>query len=109
MRRSVRSWLEGHGAAEEEVFDFLVAINEACSNAVEHPIGMNGGDIGLDAEFRGGEVTVVIEDHGEWRPAGPKNDRGRGFEFMHALMENVDVDRSPSGTHVRLRRRLREE
>jgi serine phosphatase RsbU (regulator of sigma subunit)/anti-sigma regulatory factor (Ser/Thr protein kinase)/putative methionine-R-sulfoxide reductase with GAF domain/PAS domain-containing protein len=106
MRRSLRAWLERLGAADEEVFDFLVAVNEACSNAVEHPIGRNGGDIGLDAEMADGEVTIVIEDHGEWRPAGPKNDRGRGFEFMRALMQDVDVDRSPNGTHVRLRRRL---
>ena len=109
MRRSVRAWLEGHGAAEEEVFDFLVAVNEACSNAVEHPLARDDGDIGLDAELTDGDVTIVIEDRGAWRPAGPKTDRGRGFEFMHALMENVDVERSPDGTHVRLRRRLRQE
>ena len=109
MRRSVRAWLEGHGAAEEEVFDFLVAVNEACSNAVEHPLGEEDVDIGLDAELTDGHVTIVIEDRGAWRPAGPKNDRGRGFEFMQALMENVDVERSPDGTHVRLRRRLRQE
>jgi serine phosphatase RsbU (regulator of sigma subunit)/anti-sigma regulatory factor (Ser/Thr protein kinase)/PAS domain-containing protein len=108
LRSALRSWLESHGAADDEVFDILVAVNEACSNAVEHPIGRNGHDVGLDADVIRGEVLIDVRDHGRWRPAGPRNDRGRGFELMQALMENVDVARSPVGTHVRLRRQLRQ-
>jgi PAS domain S-box-containing protein len=107
LRTTLRAWLESHGAAEDEVFDILVAVNEACSNAVEHPIGSNGSDVGLQAEVIDGEVSIDIRDRGRWRPAGERDDRGRGLEFMQALMENVDVARSPDGTHVRLRRQLR--
>jgi anti-sigma regulatory factor (Ser/Thr protein kinase) len=108
LRNALRSWLESNGAAEDEVFEILVAVNEACSNAIEHPIGSDGADVGLDAELVNGEVSIDVRDHGRWRPAGPRNDRGRGFDFMQALMEDVDVARSPDGTHVRLRRQLRQ-
>lgn len=108
LRGRLRSWLESHGAAEDEVFDIVVAVNEACSNAVEHPIGRSGSDVGFEAELIGREVSIDIRDLGPWRPAGPHNDRGRGLEFMRALMENVDIARSPDGTHVRLRRQLRQ-
>ena len=107
VRNTLRSWLESHGAADDEIFDIVVAVNEACSNAIEHPVERDGPDVGLEAEVLDGSVSIDIRDHGRWRPAGPRNDRGRGLEFMRALMENVDVARSPDGTHVRLRRQLR--
>jgi anti-sigma regulatory factor (Ser/Thr protein kinase) len=108
MRGKLAAWLESHGAERDEVFEILVAVNEACSNAVEHPIGGEGTDITLDAELADGEVSIDVRDHGHWRPAEPHTDRGRGFDFMRSLMESVDVARSPDGTHVRLRRRLRQ-
>jgi len=107
MRGSLRAWLEAHGAREDEIFDILVAVNEACSNAIEHPLGRTAPDVTLDAEMVNGGVSLVIGDRGRWRPAGPRGDRGRGLEFMDALMEGVEVSRSDDGTTVHLRRRLR--
>jgi len=106
MRAELRSWLQGAGASDEEVFDILVAVNEACSNAVEHPLGVEKASVTLEAEMTNGEVSILIRDKGSWRPPGPPGERGRGFEFMQALMENVDVTRSDTGTVVRLQRRL---
>jgi len=107
MRSSLRSWLASNGAGEDEIFDILVAVNEACSNAVEHPVGRTGPEVSLDAEVAEGELTIAIRDRGAWRPAGPRGDRGRGLDFMGALMENVEVEPSAGGTTVRLTRRLR--
>jgi serine phosphatase RsbU (regulator of sigma subunit) len=106
MRGSLRSWLEGHGAREEDIFDILVAVNEACSNAVEHPLGGAAYEVALDAELVDGHVSIVVRDQGRWRPAGPRGDRGRGLDFMSALMEEVDISRSDDGTTVHLTRRL---
>ena len=106
MRSSLRAWLERHGARENEIFDILVAVNEACSNAVEHPLARRGPDVMLEAEVTAGEVTVAVRDRGAWRPAGPRGDRGRGLDFMSTLMESVDVRRSEDGTTVHLTRRL---
>lgn len=110
MRAELRAWLESIGAEDDEVFDILVAVNEACSNAIEHPmVGEDAGEhlVGLDAEVVGGEVSIVIRNPGAWKPTDPRQDRGRGLELMEALMEGVDVVRLPDGTTVRLRRRLR--
>src|SRR5262249_59414574 len=67
MRSSLRSWLEGHGAREDEIFDILVAVNEACSNAIEHPVGRSRPDVMLDAELVDSAVSIVIADYGRWR------------------------------------------
>jgi serine phosphatase RsbU (regulator of sigma subunit)/anti-sigma regulatory factor (Ser/Thr protein kinase)/PAS domain-containing protein len=108
LRARLRAWLVTHGADDDEVFDILVAVNEACSNAVEHPLGRaDGAEVGVEATLTDGEISIEIRDQGHWKPPGPPNDRGRGFDFMRALMQDVDVARSPEGTHVRLRRHLR--
>jgi serine phosphatase RsbU (regulator of sigma subunit)/anti-sigma regulatory factor (Ser/Thr protein kinase) len=106
MRSSLRSWLEGHGARDDEIFDILVAVNEACSNAIEHPVGRSRPDVMLEAEVVDSAVSIVIQDFGRWRPSRPRGDRGRGLEFMGALMEAVDVERSEDGTAVHLTRKL---
>ena len=110
MRAEMRPWLESLGAEGDEIFDILVAVNEACSNAIEHPLGVQGPGahvVDIDAEVVSGEVSIVVRDSGRWRHRGPREDRGRGMEFMEALMEGVEVTRLPEGTTVRLRRRLR--
>ena len=109
MRAELRAWLESIGAEEDEIFDILVAVNEACSNSIEHPVQSESTEqvVNLDAELVGGDVTIVIRDSGRWKPQGPKEDRGRGFEFMEALMEGVEVVRMSDGTTVHLHRRLR--
>jgi GAF domain-containing protein/anti-sigma regulatory factor (Ser/Thr protein kinase) len=106
MRSSLRSWLEGQGARDHEIFDILVAVNEACSNAIEHPVGRERPDVLLEAELADSAVAIAIRDYGRWRAPGPRGDRGRGLEFMDALMEDVEVRRSADGTTVHLTRKL---
>ncbi len=109
MRASLRSWLHGHGAGGEEIFDTLVAVNEACSNAIEHPVDATAPEVTLEAEAVGNSITIAVTDAGRWRPEGPPRDRGRGIVFMKALMGEVDIRRSEAGTTVVLRRELRQE
>ena len=46
-----------------------------------------------------------MRDYGAWR-APREGDQGRGLALMRALMGDVEVQPSPEGTTVRLRRRL---
>ena len=36
VRQLLRRWLESRGATADEVYDIVVACQEACANAVEH-------------------------------------------------------------------------
>ncbi|MEP6892355.1 MAG: SpoIIE family protein phosphatase, partial [Gaiellaceae bacterium] len=115
MRAELRAWLRSIGAADDEIFDILVAVNEACSNAIEHPIAGLGAAatdqriVFVEGKVVRREVSIVVRNPGRWKPSGPSGDRGRGLEFMDVLMEGVEVIRSPHETAVHLRRRLRLE
>jgi serine phosphatase RsbU (regulator of sigma subunit)/anti-sigma regulatory factor (Ser/Thr protein kinase) len=108
-RQALREWLSGHAAGEEDMFAILVAVNEACTNAIEHPIGRREGDVAVEAEIVEGTVSVVVEDTGTWKEAAPGLDRGHGLDFIQALMDAVEVRKTPSGTRVHMRRRLRRD
>jgi serine phosphatase RsbU (regulator of sigma subunit)/anti-sigma regulatory factor (Ser/Thr protein kinase) len=108
MRAELRGWLGSVGADDRELFDIVVAVNEACSNAIEHPRAVTAHEraIKLDAQLVNDEVSIVIRDPGGWKPRGARGDRGRGLEFMEALMEGMELALLPDETAVRLRRRL---
>jgi anti-sigma regulatory factor (Ser/Thr protein kinase) len=105
-RASLGDWLRDHGGHEEEIFEIVFAVNEACSNAIEHPLDVQAEEIGLDAELSSGRVAIVVNDRGRWRSESASRDRGRGLELMHAFMEKVEIVQSSDGTSVRLERTL---
>ena len=76
----------------------------ASANVVEHAYGPAGGlvdhrDPGIDQH-----IEARIRDSGTWRGAS-KGDRGNGLKLMRALMDDVIIDTSATGTVVLLRRR----
>jgi anti-anti-sigma factor len=103
-RAALRAWLRDAGVAEDVAAELLLAAGEAVSNAVEH----SGADeVELLAEIlEGGTVVLTVRDRGGWKPQEFALHRGRGFALMRGLVDDVDVDREPDGTVVRLRRRL---
>ncbi|HEX4518943.1 MAG TPA: SpoIIE family protein phosphatase [Gaiellaceae bacterium] len=103
-RRDLRLWLADHGAHADEIFDIVVAVNEACSNAIEHPVDASDNQIGLEAEISDGRLAIVVNDAGRWRSARASRNRGRGLMFMNELMESLEIGRSSDGTSVRLER-----
>jgi anti-sigma regulatory factor (Ser/Thr protein kinase) len=108
MRRGLAHWLRLAGAAEDEVYEVLVACGEACANTVAHahPAIMDS-LFEVRATRSGREIEVVVSDSGQWRGSG-EAPPGRGLALMRALMDEVDIDTGSRGTTVTLRRRLRD-
>jgi anti-sigma regulatory factor (Ser/Thr protein kinase) len=106
IRRLLRRWLAVHGAGEEELYDIVVACQEACANAVEHAYGPGHAHFEVDAEHRQARIRVIVRDAGRWRPPRGTH-RGRGLPLMRALMDTVEVEHGTDGTVVVLERTLR--
>ena len=109
IRVAVRRWLSAVGAAPRAVADLLVAVGEACANAVEHAYGPGGGTVTVHLELQLPDVLATIRDTGHWRPpSGENQGRGRGIQFMRNCSDDLRIDHGASGTNVVIRRRLTE-
>jgi anti-sigma regulatory factor (Ser/Thr protein kinase) len=105
FRAETKDWLDGAGVSARDIDDLVLAVSEACSNAVEHA-GVADGEVLLAAEFRDDELVITVQDSGRWQPPHLRFERGRGFRILRALMDDVQVSRRGAGTEVRMRRRL---
>jgi anti-sigma regulatory factor (Ser/Thr protein kinase) len=105
VRDAAREWLARAGVDDDTAYDLVVALNEACSNAVEHPVAARGG-VEVDGVVASGEVVLSVRDSGRWRYPPAPGDRGRGLPMIRSLADAVDVHSSPNGTELRLRRRV---
>jgi len=105
VRQLLRRWLESRGATSDEVYDIVVACQEACANAIEHAYRPGQHWFELDAAADGGRVRVTVRDQGRWRPPRGMH-RGRGVMMMRGLMDSVDIEHTDEGTIVVLERTL---
>lgn len=120
-RRDLRRWLESRRWPVDEADDLVLAVNEAMSNVVEHaypPAGGTGhptvrlrGTVEVDrfgsADDGTRRVQVTIDDTGRWRAdVHDRTDRGRprgrGFDLMENLMDEVHIVAGARGTRVEL-------
>jgi anti-sigma regulatory factor (Ser/Thr protein kinase) len=90
-------------------FEFIVAINEAVTNAIRHGSPADDGTIGVCLERDGDSVVCSVSDCGPFMPLSqgldPTSDEGgRGFAFMAALTDEVQLVVSRDTTVVRLRK-----
>jgi anti-sigma regulatory factor (Ser/Thr protein kinase)/putative methionine-R-sulfoxide reductase with GAF domain len=105
MRRTVRRWLQAHGAEPTEVAAITLACGEACANAIEHAYAPGVASFELEAEHEDGVVTLTVRDTGRWRAARGTN-RGRGLKMIAAAVEELDVRTTGAGTEVVIRQTL---
>jgi anti-sigma regulatory factor (Ser/Thr protein kinase) len=105
MRRSLGRWLRAAGANEAETYEALVAAGEACANAIAHAYPPGEASYVVEAVRRDGGVELRVRDFGSWRPPRTGS-RGRGIGLIEELMDEVEIDRGPAGTVVRMRRRF---
>ena len=94
------------GLADDERDDAILAVSEACNNAIEHAYGLEPGPIHLLLEHREGTLAIRIEDHGGWHATAPSFERGRGIPLMRAVMDMTTIEHDERGTSVTLSRLL---
>lgn len=131
LRRTLKAWLAAAAVPHDLASDLVAAANEACSNSIEHayrngapPPGrpastdLSMGRAGataprdpaaeadrvvLTATCNVETVVITVTDTGSWKPrAADPGYRGRGIDMMRALTEELDIDHSGPGTHVRM-------
>jgi anti-sigma regulatory factor (Ser/Thr protein kinase) len=105
LRRVIARWLAEHQIVDPDRFDITLACSEAAANAIEHAYGPREASFGVDCGYADEEVCVNVSDEGTWRPLEGR-ERGRGLMMMHELMDSVDVDSTPRGTVVTLRKHV---
>ncbi|MEV6388253.1 ATP-binding protein [Nocardia xishanensis] len=105
VRHAVQQWLEQCGIGSDRSYDVLLAIGEACTNAVEHGHRGDGGIVRVRASYSGGELRVTVADRGCWKPpdAGTVSVRGRGLAIIRAVIPEVSITTGDSGTTVAMR------
>ena len=113
-RRAVGLFARSRGFAPPDVSDIVLAVGEACSNAVEH--GHTGKQyVDVRCEFEGDVLRIEIGDRGggfderrAMTAAIPAEflGRGRGIPIMRAVMDGVRYRITPAGTTVFLEKRL---
>ncbi len=98
------------GLNDDEVFHVEMAVDEACSNIIEHAYATQAGDINLACTCpAAGQFEIVIRDSG--RPFDPAevpppnvdtpadldnlNEGGLGLYFMRKLMDEVRFEFVP--------------
>jgi anti-sigma regulatory factor (Ser/Thr protein kinase) len=103
------------GLNEDEVFHVEMAVDEACSNIIEHAYAAQRGDINLACHCPGaGRLEIVIRDTGQ--PFDPAqmptpnvnaptdlddlNEGGLGLYFIRKLMDEVRFEYVPGQGNI---------
>jgi serine/threonine-protein kinase RsbW len=112
-RHIVRNAMEQVGVDETCVYDFELALSEACTNVLLHSGPGDQYVVRLDLEDTVGVIRVIDVGHGfdsarlQAEDALPEDERGRGLGLMHALVDRVDFTSRPeAGTIVTLEKVL---
>ncbi len=103
IRGAVRRWLAPLGLTEDAIYDVVLAVDEAASNAIEHayrPPATND-VVELTLWTDGIAICIEVVDHGQWRPpASPEltEGRGGGIAMMRQLIDTVIISLDRRGT-----------
>ncbi|MFD0745369.1 SpoIIE family protein phosphatase [Phytohabitans flavus] len=99
VRGALRRWLDLCGVPAPTAQNVLVAVGEACANAIEHGHrDAPGGPIRLRAEAYVDRLHLTVTDSGRWKAPVPDAYRGRGLKLMRAMMRRVAIDAGTGGT-----------
>lgn len=107
VRAQLRSWLAERPIERDREQALLLAVGEACSNAVEHAyLGRPPGEIDLHVRHGAEGFTVRVRDRGTWRGEHGDDRRGRGSGIMRALSDEFRRETDDTGTTVTFRIRV---
>jgi serine/threonine-protein kinase RsbW len=113
VRRSLRADLDHAGVKEHARFDCLVAVTEACTNALLHGHGEATPQVSWRID--GSLASFFVEDYSKHRWAEPAHGNGDaaeartggfGLQLMRNLMDRVDITIQADGTTVELTKRI---
>ena len=108
MRDGLRSWLSRANVADEDAAEAVLAVWEACANAVEHAQVPSESSFQLEARLDdAGRMRVEVRDTGRWKEGDGSAGRGLGLGLMRSLMDTVQVNPGDDGTAVVLERVVR--
>ena len=106
-RTALRRWLSQSGVDPKTAAEVLVAVWEACANAIEHPVQPTSAQVVVRGDAGEETLSVSVRDSGRWQPRRRSATRGFGLTLVNGLMDDVLIERRPDGTEVRMIRRLR--
>ncbi|WP_280448742.1 ATP-binding protein [Nocardia brasiliensis] len=66
VRNALRDWLSRSAMTADQQMDVVLAVGEACTNAVEHGHRGDGGTIRLRALIEANVLRVTVRDTGCW-------------------------------------------
>jgi len=111
------------GFDEKDVYAVELAVDEACTNIIEHAYGnQESGEIECTCDVREGEIVIVLRDHG--KPFDPDKipepnfsvglaelkPRGAGLFIMKKMMDEVKFTfDSKKGNTLRMVKRKKPE
>lgn len=111
---------QASGLNEKATFEVQLAVDEACTNIIEHGYGEEkNGEIALCCEFAEGDFVVTIRDNARlFEPdAVPSPDitcsldkrkkGGLGLYFMRQLMDEVSFHFDAEGNKLTMVKRIR--
>jgi len=103
VRRALRRWLRDRGADERSSNEIVLAVCEACTNAIEHAYSPAPAHFELRARADGELLEIVVTDSGQWRPPHGEH-RGRGLKIIDDAMDEVQLNTNERGTRIVMRR-----
>ncbi len=106
LRASMRDWLDEREIGTAAQNALLLAVGEACSNAIEHAYhGRTPGEVKVEIDETSDHMlTVTVRDYGFFVPPSLQNlERGRGTALMRGLTLDFSRESTPAGTTVRFR------
>ncbi len=109
-RHGLRDWLRDSLPELDPIVasDLELAWAEACTNVVRHAYRSPHETFIAAAILEPDAICLEIADHGGWR--GPsEREGGRGLPLMRQLCDELEIDRRPDGTTVKMRRVLKSD
>ncbi len=104
LRAAMRTWLDERQIRGDDRDALLIAVGEACANAIEHAYqGREPGDVVVEIEQGDHAIEVAVRDFGRMSPPLQAEERGRGSAIMRELTTDFTRDSAAEGTTVRFR------
>jgi anti-sigma regulatory factor (Ser/Thr protein kinase) len=105
LRAAMRAWLSERRVGEPEQKALMLAVGEACANAIEHAYrGSDPGDVSVEIGEGGqSSLEVAVRDFGRFRFGPNAEERGRGSAIIRGLTTDFTRESTGEGTTVRFR------